>query len=120
MTAVFSAVVTTVADSARSLHAGVAGETGAQRDELGLATALLTAGALADALGRQRVLLWGAGLLAAASALGALAPGMGVLVAARVLQGIAGAAVLAASLGSIGHAFPAGTPRTRATGVWGA
>ena len=67
-----------------------------------------------------RVPLWGAGLLAAASVLGALAPGIGVLVAARVLQGMAGAAVLAASLGSIGHAFPAGPPRTRATGVWAA
>jgi MFS family permease len=75
VTAVFSAVVTTVADSARSLHAGVAGETWALSGmSLGLATALLTAGALADALGRRRVLLCGAGLLAAASALGALAP----------------------------------------------
>ena len=121
VTAVFSAVVTTVADSARSLHAGVAGETWTLSGmSLGLATALLTAGALADAFGRRRVLLWGAGLLAAASVLGALAPGIGVLVAARVLQGMAGAAVLAASLGSIGHAFPAGPPRTRATGVWGA
>ncbi len=121
VTAVFSAVVTTVADSARSLHAGIAGETWALSGmSLGLATALLTAGALADALGRRRVLLWGAGLLAAASVLGALAPGIGVLVAARVLQGVAGAAVLAASLGSIGHAFPAGPPRTRATGIWGA
>ncbi len=88
--AVFSAVVTTVADSARSLQAGVAGETWALSGmSPGLATALLTAGALADALGRRRLLLCGAGLLAA-------------------------------SLGSIGHAFPAGPPRTRATGVWAA
>ena len=49
-----------------------------------------------------------------------LAPGMAVLVAARVLQGVAGGGVLAASLGSIGGAFPAGAARTRATGVWGA
>jgi MFS family permease len=33
---------------------------------------------------------------------------------------MAGAAVLASSLGSIGHAFPAGPPRIRATGIWGA
>ena len=119
--AVFSAVVTTVGDSARSLHAGVAGETWVLSGmSLGLATALLAAGALADNLGRRRVLVVSAALLAATSALGGLAPSAGVLVASRVLQGVAGAGVLAASLGSIGHAFPAGPRRTHATGVWGA
>jgi MFS family permease len=117
----FSAVVTTVGDSARSLQGGVAGQTWALSGmSLGLAAALLMAGALADDFGRRRVLVWSAALLAATSALGALAPSMGVLVAARVLQGVAGAGVLAASLGSIGHAFPAGPRRTRATGVWAA
>jgi MFS family permease len=52
--------------------------------------------------------------------LGALAPSNAVLVAARVLQGVAGAGVIAASLGAIGHAFPAGARRTHATGVWAA
>jgi MFS family permease len=119
--AVFSAFVITVGDSARSLHAGVGGETWALSGmALGLATALLTAGALADDLGHRRVLIWSAGMLAAASALGAVAPNTAVLVAARVLQGVAGGGVLAASLGSIGRAFPAGPARTRATGVWGA
>jgi MFS family permease len=119
--AVFSAVVTTVGDSARSLHMGIAGETWVLSGmSLGLATALLAAGALADNLGRRRVLVWSAGLLAVTSAAGALAPSAGVLVASRVLQGIAGAGVLVASLGSIGHAFPAGKLRTHATGVWGA
>jgi len=36
------------------------------------------------------------------------------------LQGLGGAAVLACSLGLIGHAFPAGPGRMRATDVWGA
>jgi MFS family permease len=45
---------------------------------------------------------------------------MAVLVAARVLQGVAGGGVLAAGLGSIGHAFPSGSARTHATAVWGA
>ncbi len=121
VTAVFSAFVVTVSDSARSFHAGVAGEAWALSGmSLGLATALLTAGALADDFGHRRVLTWSAGLLAAASALAALAPTMAVLVTARVLQGVAGGGVLAAGLGSIGRAFPAGPERTHATGVWGA
>jgi MFS family permease len=119
--AVFSAFVVTVGDTARSLQAGVAGEAWALSGmSLGLATALLTAGALADNVGHRRVLMGSAGLFAAASVVAALAPSMAVLVAARVLQGVAGGGVLAASLGSIGRAFPSGSGRTRATGVWGA
>jgi MFS family permease len=75
---------------------------------------------LADDVGHRRVLMWSAGLLTGASVVAALAPGMAVLVAARVLQGVAGGGVLAASLGSIGRAFPAGAARTRATSVWAA
>jgi MFS family permease len=119
--AVFSAVVTTVGDTARSVHAGVGGQTWALSGmSLGLATALLTVGALADDLGRRRVLVWSAGLLAITSALAAVAPTMDVFVAARVLQGVAGAGVLATSLAALGHAFPDGAARTHATGVWGA
>ena len=89
--AVFSAVVVTVGDSARSLHAGVSGEAWALSGmSLGLATSLLTAGALADDLGHRRVMIWSAGLLVASSVAGAVAPGMGELVAARVLQGVGG------------------------------
>jgi MFS family permease len=119
--AVFSAFVVNVGDAVRSFHSGVAGEAwGLSGMSLGLAAALLTAGALADDLGHRRVLRCSAGLLAAASVVGALAPSMEVLVAARVLQGVAGGGVLAAGLGSIGRAFPAGPARTHATGVWGA
>lgn len=118
---VFAAFAATVGDSAETLHSGVAGTTWALSGmSLGLAAALLTLGALADDLGRRRVLLWSGAMLAATSALGALATDTGVLVAARVLQGVAGAGVLAASLGSIGHAFPGGRARTHATGVWAA
>jgi MFS family permease len=57
VTAVFSAFVVTLSDSARSFDAGVAGEAWALSGmSLGLATALLTAGALADDLGHRRVL----------------------------------------------------------------
>jgi MFS family permease len=119
--AVFSAFVVTIGDSARSLHAGVAGvEWALSGMSLGLATALLTAGVLGDDVGHRRVLMWSAGLLAGASAVAAVAPSMAVLVAARVLQGMAGGGVLAASLGSIGRAYPAGAARARASAVWGA
>src|SRR5438270_11217808 len=87
---------------------------------LRLSSALRPAGARADDLGHRRVLRCSAGLLAAASAVGALAPSMEILVAARVLQGVAGGGILAGGLGSIGHMFPSGTARTRATAVWGA
>jgi MFS family permease len=118
--AVFSAVVTTVDDSLRSLHGSVASQTWTLSGmSLGLAVALLTVGALADDLGRRRVLVTSSAMLALTSALGAVAPSMGVLVAARILQGAAGAGVLAASLGAIGHAFPPGNRRALATSVWG-
>src|SRR5436190_4384100 len=119
--AVFAAFAATVGDSASDLHSGVAGATWALSGmSLGLAAALLPTGALADDYGRRRVLLWSGAMLAASSALGALATDTAVLVAARVLQGVSGAGVVAASLGSIGHAFPAGPARTHATGVWAA
>ena len=44
---------------------------------------------------------------------------MSVLIVARILQGVAGAGILAASLGAIGHAFPTGHRRALATSVWG-
>jgi MFS family permease len=118
--AVFSAVVTTVGDSLRTLHGDVSSQTWTLSGmSLGLAAALLTVGALADAFGRRRVLVVSTALLALTSALGAVAPSMGVLIAARILQGAAGAGVLAASLGAIGHAFPTGHRRALATSVWG-
>ncbi len=118
--AVFSAVVTTVGDSLRSLHGDVSSQTWTLSGmSLGLAAALLTVGALADAFGRRRVLVVSTALLALTSALGAVAPSLGVLIAARILQGAAGAGVLAASLGAIGHAFPTGHRRALATSVWG-
>jgi len=119
--AVFSAVVTTVGDSLRSLHGDVSSQTWALSGmSLGLAAALLTVGALADAFGRRRVLVLASSLLALTSALGAVAPSMTALIAVRILQGVAGAGILAAALGAIGHAFPTGHRRTLATSVWGA
>ncbi len=117
----FTSVVTTVAATAHELRAGTSGKTwilGAI--SLGLAASLLTVGSIADRVGRRRVFVCATLGLSAASVLGALAPTIGVLILARVLQGIAGAGVLAAGLGLIGHTFRAGPARTHATGLWGA
>ena len=119
--AVFSGPVTTVGETARSLHAVVGGQTWAlSAMSLGLAAALLPLGAIADELGRRRVLVWSTGVLALANVAAAVAPTMSVLVVARVVHGVAGAGVLTASLAAIGHAFPAGRARTQATAAWGA
>jgi MFS family permease len=118
---VFAGVVTTIPGTVSTLHSGPQGQTwGLAGMSLGLATTLLSFGAIADDYGRRRVFQLGCLGLMLSSVLAALAPTIGVFVAARILQGMAGAGVLAASLGLIGHAFPDGAERTHATGVWGA
>ncbi|MEU3076956.1 MFS transporter [Streptomyces laurentii] len=87
---------------------------------LGLAVLLLVAGSLADDHGRRRVFLLGTLALGLTTGLGAFASSTLTFVLARVAQGAASAAVLAASLGLLAHAYPAGVDRIRATGVWGA
>ncbi|WP_437114698.1 MFS transporter [Streptomyces longispororuber] len=87
---------------------------------LGLAALLLVAGSLADDYGRRRVFLYGTYALGVTTALGALATSTWMFTLARVVQGAASAAVLAASLGLLAQAYPAGPGRIRATGVWGA
>ncbi|MCX4726378.1 MFS transporter [Streptomyces sp. NBC_01306] len=87
---------------------------------LGLAALLLVAGSLADDYGRRRLFLIGTFGLALTIALGAMAPTTLTFTLARAAQGAATAAVLASSLGLLVHAFPAGSARIRATGVWGA
>ncbi|MBH1935256.1 MFS transporter [Streptomyces sp. AV19] len=87
---------------------------------VGLAASLMVAGSLADDHGRKRVFVAGGGLLALASAGCALATAPWAFVFARVVQGTAGAALLAAGLGLLGHACAPGPERARATGLWGA
>ncbi|MCO5971220.1 MFS transporter [Actinoallomurus soli] len=117
----YNATFSTLAAMARDLNARTAGQTwilGAI--SLGTAVLLLAVGGLADDHGRKRVFVAGAGTLAASSVVCALAPTTASFVAGRLLQGGATAALLAAGLGLIGHAFPPGPERARATGVWGA
>ena len=119
--AVFSILVATIGPTIEDFHAGASSQTWALGGmSLGMASALLTIGAVADRAGRRRVFALSSALLAVTTVLGAVAPGIEIFVAARVLEGVAGAGVLAAGLGLVGHAFPSPIERTRATGVWGA
>jgi MFS family permease len=119
--AVFSVTVVTIGETVTSFHSSRTWQTWALGGmSLGQASALLTTGALADRFGRRRVFAISNAALAAFTALGAAAPSMNVFVVARILQGMAGAGVLAAGLGLVGQAFPAGAARTHATAIWGA
>jgi len=116
----YSAPAATLPQTAAGLHAGQIAQTWILNGiALGLSAALLTAGALADNLGRKRLFGLGAVLLTLASVADTLAPNALVFVLARIVQGVSGAALLTASLGMIGHAFP-GPARVKATALWGA
>ncbi|MEO5877292.1 MAG: MFS transporter, partial [Streptosporangiaceae bacterium] len=117
----YAAPANTLPQISESLGAGPAGQTWILNGvALGLAALLLTAGSLADDHGRKRVLVLGSALMALATAVSAAAPTTLVFVLARVVQGGASAALLTASLGLIGHIYPAGLTRTRAISLWGA
>lgn len=114
----FTVPLITLTSTAASLQAGP----GAQAwilsaMSVGAAAGLMSSGAIGDDYGRRRTFLAGLLFLAGSSVLGALAPTALVLIIARILQGLGGAAILACSLGAIGHAFPDGPERGRATGV---
>ncbi|MEU0570714.1 MFS transporter [Nonomuraea sp. NPDC005983] len=117
----YTAPMVTLPETARALGAGPTGPVwilGAIA--LGLSALLLVSGGLADDYGRKRVLVIGTGVLAAASVVAAASTTVPVFVAARLVQGGASAAMLAASLGLVGHAYPSGPERMRATGRYGA
>ncbi|MFB4281451.1 MFS transporter [Nonomuraea sp. MTCD27] len=117
----FTLPMVTLPQTARSLGAGPTGPVWILGSiALGLSSMLLVAGGLADDYGRRRVLVAGTGVLAAASVVAAVSPTVPVFVLARLVQGAASAAMLAASLGIVGHAFPTGAERVRATGRYGA
>jgi MFS family permease len=110
-----------VPQTAAALGAGPSGQVWIMSGiSLGLAALLLVAGGLADDYGRKRVFVIGTALLAAASVAGAAAPNTLIFVLARIAQGMASAAMLVTSLGIMGHAFPTGPARLRATGLYGA
>ncbi|MET8470531.1 MFS transporter [Streptomyces sp. NPDC004856] len=117
----YTAPMITLADTAASLHTGLSAQAWLLNGTpLGLAALLLVAGSLADDYGRRRAFVLGTALLAVTTALGALATNTLLFTLARIAQGAASAAILAASLGLLVHAFPSPAGRVRATGVWGA
>lgn len=86
---------------------------------LGLMGLLLVAGGLADDFGRRRMYLIGITGFAVSTAVAALSTNLATFVVARLVQGGAIAAILAASLGILGHAYPAGPGRGSATRFYG-
>ncbi len=115
----FTVPLTTLTSTAVALEAGPGLQAWIMSAmSVGAAVGLLSSGAIGDDYGRKRTFLAGNLVLAVASLLGAAAPTAFLLVVARVLQGLGGAAILACSLGLVGHAFPSGQARVRATGVW--
>src|SRR3954454_799055 len=117
----FTAPLSTVNPTVAGLDAGVAGRTWILSSmSIGLGAFLLTAGRVADDYGRRRTFVAGALVLAAGALAGAVAGDTTLFVLARVVQGIGGAALIAASLGMIAAAFPDPRRRAHATGIWGA
>ncbi|MDV7083550.1 MFS transporter [Rhodococcus sp. IEGM 248] len=106
---------------AAALSAGAAAQTWILSSmSVGLAAVLLTAGALADDYGRRRVFHWGAWLLALGAVVGAVSQEPVLFIVGRLIQGVAGAALIAASLGAVAHAFTTPAARASASGIWGA
>src|SRR5918995_2197658 len=117
----FTTPLTTLVSTAVGLGAGPGAQAWVlSAMNVGTAAGLLSSGAIGDDYGRRRTFIAGTLLLAGSSMLGAFAPNALVLILARILQGLGGAAMLACGLGLIGHVFPGGPGRVRATGVWGA
>jgi EmrB/QacA subfamily drug resistance transporter len=86
---------------------------------LAFGSLLLFGGRVGDMFGRKRTFIVGLVAFALASALGGAAPSFGVLVAARVLQGIAGAMLAPAALGTLVTTFRDPADRGKAFGVFG-
>ncbi|MCD9874531.1 MFS transporter [Streptomyces guryensis] len=85
---------------------------------LALAALMLTSGTAGDLYGHRRVVLAGLVVFGAGSLACGLAPDVAVLTAARVVQGVGAALLLPGTLAIISRAFPDGSARARAIGVW--
>ena len=86
---------------------------------LAFGSLLLLGGRVGDIVGRKRTFLIALVAFAAASALGGAAPSFGVLVIARALQGVAGAMLAPAALGTLVTTFRDPRDRGKAFGVFG-
>jgi len=118
---VFTAPLANLNQTAAGLDAGASGRTWILSSmSIGLGAFLLTAGRVADDFGRRRTFVAGSLVLAVGSTIAAFTPDVEVFVLARIVEGVGGAAVIAAGLGMLAAAFPDPLQRARATGFWGA
>jgi MFS family permease len=117
----FTAPLANLNQTAAGLEAGASGRTWILSSmSIGLGAFLLTAGRIADDFGRRRTFVAGSLVLAVGSVVAATTPDVEVFVLARIIEGVGGAAVVAAGLGMLAVAFPNPLERARATGLWGA
>jgi EmrB/QacA subfamily drug resistance transporter len=86
---------------------------------LAFGSLLLLGGRVGDIIGRKRTFLIALVAFAAASALGGAAPNFTILVVARALQGVAGALLAPAALGTLVTTFTNPRDRGKAFGVFG-
>ncbi|RKN15764.1 MFS transporter [Micromonospora musae] len=115
----YTAPVAVLPQTARGLGAGLTTQTWLiNAITLGLAATLLVAGSLGDDFGRRRIFRAGLVLLAVGTVGSAVAPNAATFITARVVQGVASAAILAAGLGLLGHAFHTAQGRSHATARW--
>ncbi len=81
---------------------------------------LLVGGRAGDLFGRRRVFRIGLVVFTLASLLGGFAPSAATLIGARVVQGVGAAIAAPTALSLLATTFPAGAPRNKALGVYGA
>jgi DHA2 family multidrug resistance protein-like MFS transporter len=82
-----------------------------------VAGAMLTAGAVADRIGRRRMILICAAIFAVASGFGAFATTPLLVILARAVMGLAGAAIVPASMALLGGLFTEEKARIQAMGA---
>jgi MFS transporter, DHA2 family, multidrug resistance protein len=82
-----------------------------------VAGAMLTTGAIADRIGRRRMILTCAAVFAIASAAGAFATTPELVIVARGVMGLAGSAILPASMALLGGLFTEEKARVQAMGA---
>ena len=79
---------------------------------------MITMGALGDRIGRRRLIVVCSAVFAAASAVAAFSVAPWMVIATRAVMGVAGAAIMPASMALIGQLFPDPKRRVSAMGVY--
>lgn len=83
-----------------------------------LACLIVPAGALGDRVGARPVYISGVVLFGIGSAMAGLASDLAILVAGRAIQAVGAALLAPTSMALLNHAFPSGSARTLAFGLW--